>query len=180
MCWRKAMEKAGAIVGWPFDKSESDIEAEAWLIESLVKRVLTELAKTPVGLDTYIVGLDTRLETLTSLLDVRSNGIRVLRLYGMGGVGKTTLAKALCNKIIGHFDCLSFISKVRENSAKDADLVSLQNKIIHDLSSGKSPVYSAGAIKEVLQEKRVLIVLYDVDNISKLEALIGRREWFSE
>ncbi|XP_035540054.1 disease resistance protein RPV1-like [Juglans regia] len=176
-CWRRAMEKAGAIVGWPFDKSESDAEAKERLIQSLVKRVLTELANTPVGLATYTVGLGPRLEKLMSVLDVKSNGVRVLGLHGLGGVGKTTLAKALCNKIVGHFDCLSFISKVRENSAKDADLVSLQNKLIHDLSSGKSPV---AAIKEVLQEKRVLVVLDDVDNVSQLEALIGRREWFSE
>ncbi|XP_041010865.1 disease resistance protein RPV1-like [Juglans microcarpa x Juglans regia] len=179
-CWRRAMEKAGAIVGWPFEKSEIDAEAKERLIESLVKRVLTELANTPVGLATYTVGLGSRLEKLMSVLDVKSNGVRVLGLYGTGGVGKTTLAKALCNKIVGRFDCLSFISKVRENSAKDADLVSLQNKLIHDLSSGKSPVYSIAAIKEVLQEKRVLVVLDDVGNVSQLEALIGRREWFSE
>ncbi|KAF5449756.1 hypothetical protein F2P56_030169 [Juglans regia] len=181
MCWREAMGKAGGISGWPFDKRcESDADAKERLIESLVKRVLTELANTPVGLATYTVGLGSRLEKLMSVLDVKSNGLRVLGLYGMGGVGKTTLAKALCNKIVGRFDCLSFISKVRENSAKDADLVSLQNKLIHDLSSGKCPVYSVAAIKEVLQEKRVLVVLDDVGNVSQLEALIGRREWFSE
>ncbi|KAG2707348.1 hypothetical protein I3760_05G144800 [Carya illinoinensis] len=178
MCWRNAMDKAGAIKGWHFDKSESDTEEKEQLIKALVNRVLTELANT-VGLATYTIGLGSRLEKLMSVLDVKSNGVRVLGLYGMGGVGKTTLATALYNKVLGHFDCRSFISNVRENSAKDADLLSLQNQLIHDLSSGKSPVYSVVAIKEVLHEKRVLVVLDDVNNVSQLEALTGKREWFS-
>jgi DNA polymerase III delta prime subunit len=142
--------------------------------------VLTELANTPVGLASYTVGLDFRLQEVMSLLDVRSNGVRVLGLYGMGGVGKTTLAKALCNKLVGHFECLSFISKVRENSANDDGIVSLQNKLIHDLSSGNVAVYSIDTIKDVVHEKRVLVVLDDIDNVTQLDLLIGRREWFFE
>ncbi|KAG6713197.1 hypothetical protein I3842_05G140500 [Carya illinoinensis] len=177
--WRTAMKKAGGISGWVFDGSGSD-EVQAKLIESLVQRVLSELAITPVDVAAYTVGLDSRIKELMSGLDLNSKGIRVLGLYGMGGVGKTTLAKALCNKLVAHFDCLSFISKVKENSANDADLVSLQNKLICDLSSGKSTVYSTPAIEEVLHEKRVLVVLDDVDMIRKLVALIGRIEWFRE
>lgn len=142
--------------------------------------MLTELANTPVGVAQYIVGLDCRLKELMSMLDVRSNGIRVLGLYGMGGVGKTTTVKALYNKLVGHFECLSFIAKVRENSAKDNGLIGLQNKLIQDLSSGKVRVYSKAAIKEVLKVKRVLVVLDDIDRVRQLDMLIGRREWFSE
>ncbi|KAB1207947.1 Protein SUPPRESSOR OF npr1-1, CONSTITUTIVE 1 [Morella rubra] len=140
--WRRAMERAGGITGWVFKSSN---EAQAHLIESLLKRVLTELANTPVGVAQYIVGLDYRLKELMSMLDVRSNGIRVLGLYGMGGVGKTTTVKALYNKLVGHFECLSFIAKVRENSAKDNGLIGLQNKLIQDLSSGK--VQGTGSIE---------------------------------
>ncbi|XP_059446014.1 disease resistance protein RPV1-like [Corylus avellana] len=177
--WSRAMAKAGGISGWVFDNSN---EAQAKLIQSLVNRVLIELANTPVGVDTYPVGLDFRLQEVMSLLDVKSNGIRVLVLYGMGGVGKTTLAKALCNKLVGRFECLSFISKVREKSANGDGLASLQDKLIHDLSSGKVPVYSnsIAAIKELVREKRVLVVLDDIDNVTQLDLLIGGREWFFE
>ena len=151
---------------------------EAQMIQLLVKRVLTELANTPMGVATYTVGLDFRLEKVMSLLDVRSNEVRVLGLYGMGGIGKTTLAKALYNKLVGRFESLSFISEVRETAAKDNGLVSLQNKLIQDLSPGKVFVDYIAAIKEVVHEKRVLVVLDDIDNVTQLDLLIGRREWF--
>ncbi|KAJ1427772.1 P-loop containing nucleoside triphosphate hydrolase [Sesbania bispinosa] len=68
------------------------------------------------------------------LLQVESNGVRVLGLYGMGGVGKTTLAKALFNSLVGRFERRCFISNVKHYSSKDGGLVSLQSKIISDLS----------------------------------------------
>nr|TKR90939.1 disease resistance family protein [Populus alba] len=53
------MNKVGGISGFVFDTSGED-----HLIQRLVKRVLQELRKTPVGIATYTVGLDSRLEKL--------------------------------------------------------------------------------------------------------------------
>ena len=105
------------------------------------------------------------------------NGIRILGLHGMGGVGKTTLAKALYNRLVGHFKHQCFISDARETSAQDNGLASLQNKLMKVLPIRE---VNAGAIRERVNEKQVLVVLDDVDNINQLNSLIGNREWFYE
>ena len=130
----------------------------------------------------YSVGLESRIEELLNLLDLKSNSVRVLGFHGLGGVGKTTLAKALYNKLVAHFECRSFISNVKETLAQQDGLLSLHNKLINDLSmSGASPVseVDAGlvAIRRIIHEKRVLLVMDDIDDASQLEVVIGKRKW---
>lgn len=155
------------------------------LIRLLVRRILDELSNTPMRVASYTVGLNSRVEDLMKLLDVKSNGIQVSGFHGMGGVGKTTLAKALYNKLVSQFEHRSFISNVREASMQPNGLVFLQRKLLGDLSLGKASGVndvSAGkiAIKGILNDKRVLVVLDDVDDVSQLGALAIKREWFYE
>ncbi|KAF5746660.1 TMV resistance protein N-like isoform X2 [Tripterygium wilfordii] len=177
--WKKAMEKVGGIAGWVFNKS--DVRE---LVESLAKRVLHELSNNPMVVATCSVGLDSRVEELINLLNAKATGIQILGLHGMGGVGKTTLAKALYNKLVGKFEYRSFISDVREQH-QISGLESLQNKIISNLNRGQFPLITdvhsgIRAIKGIVYDKQVLIVLDDVDNVTQLEALAGKREWFNE
>ena len=157
------------------------------MIRRLVNRVLTELRTTPVGIATYTVGLDSRVENLKKrFIDDKSNRIHVLGLYGMGGIGKTTLATALFNKLAGHFESRSFISNIKEISKEDGGLVKLQNKLLGDLFPNRSDVIvkdivdGIAVIKGLLREKRVLVVLDDVDDVNQLNLLAGKRDWFGE
>ncbi|XP_031386161.1 disease resistance protein TAO1-like [Punica granatum] len=178
--WRQAMEKAGNISGWV-----SKVWEEQEMIRSLVERILKKLKNTPLGVAKYPVGLEARLEELKGMIDANANGVLALGFYGMGGVGKTTLAKALFNKLVGHFRLRSFVSNIRESSSLPGGLDSLQAKLIGDLTS--SNVSPPGGvrngilrIKELTFEQSALIVLDDVHDVGQLNALAGGRDWFYE
>ncbi|RVX10581.1 TMV resistance protein N [Vitis vinifera] len=174
--WRKAMKYVGGLAGFVVN----GFGDEADVIQTLLNNVLAELSKWS-GVAAFTVGLDSRVEEVLELLDLKSNSIRVLGLHGPGGVGKSTLAKALYNKLVAHFENRSFISNVKKYLAQENGLLSLQIKLIGDLSGMASHVneVNAGlvAIKSIVQEKRVLIILDDVDDASQLTAIAGRKKW---
>ncbi|EEF42237.1 leucine-rich repeat containing protein, putative [Ricinus communis] len=171
--WRNAMNKAGGISGW-----DSKLWEDEKLIESLVKNILTKLSNTPLGIPKHPVGLDSRLQELMNMLDIKGNGVKVMGIYGMGGAGKSTLAKALFNKLVMHFERRSFISNIRETSNQKDGLDALQKRLIRDLSPDSAANVS---LREVLQtQKPVLIVLDDIDDTIQLHLLAGKRRWIYE
>ncbi|KAI5419815.1 hypothetical protein KIW84_043830 [Lathyrus oleraceus] len=133
----------------------------------------------------FLVGLNERVDNVMDLLQLQSNIVKVLGLYGMGGVCKTTLAKALFNSLVGRFERRCFVSNVRHSSSKEDGLLSLQTNIIKDLSSEEGTQSFMGdvnagisTIRNIVRENRVLLVLDDVDSVNQLDYLIGKREWF--
>ncbi|XAR73333.1 hypothetical protein NMG60_11007267 [Bertholletia excelsa] len=180
--WRDAMKKAGGIKGQVFQKRDGE---EAQLIQLLVRRILAALSRTPMDTGPYIVGQDFRLEELTRMLVLNCSDVRVLGLHGLGGVGKTTLAKALYNKLVDRFEYRGFILNIRDKSLKQDGLASLQSELLHSLRSpAASPAndVSAGkaAIKRTLRDKRVFLVLDDVDDAEQLKELFQSENWFSK
>jgi len=49
------------------------------------------------------VGINSRVEAIILELDIGSNDVHMLGMYGLGGVGKTTIAKAIYNKFFYNF-----------------------------------------------------------------------------
>ncbi|XP_030475270.1 disease resistance protein RUN1-like isoform X2 [Syzygium oleosum] len=177
--WKKALSEAGSLAGWHFTNGY-----EAGLIQHIVQEISTQLDRTPLNVAKYPVGIDSRVQELKTILNIQSqDDVLMVGLWGQGGVGKTTLAKAIHNAIFREFQGASFLERVRENSKNSTDLVALQEKLLSQVLPGKKLiVYSVGGGSRLVQDrlcnKKVLIILDDVDDACQLNALAGDCEWF--
>ena len=58
----------------------------------------------------YEVGIKSHVEALIRRLDIESNDdVHMVVMYGLGGVGKTTMARTIYNKISYQFKAKKFL-----------------------------------------------------------------------
>ena len=163
----------------------SCFESETQFIKKIIKKISSIVSnRTQLYVNKYEVGIDSRVEEIELLLDTKSNGVRMLGIYGLGGVGKTTIAKAVYNKISDRFDRSCFLDNVRENSQTTNGIIQLQktllSKILQDpyLKVDSVPK-GIELIMDRLCHTRLLLILDDVDELDQIENLLGRCDWFS-
>lgn len=93
----------------------------------------------------------------------------------MGGIGKTTIAKATFAKHFPQYDSVCFLANVREQSTK-LGLTYLRDKLLSVLLNEQFPTSNdvgSTFIKRRVRSKKVFLVLDDVDSFEQLEYLYG-------
>ncbi|CAI9282564.1 unnamed protein product [Lactuca saligna] len=180
--WRQALKDAADLAGWELKNTANGHEAE--FIQKIVEELSLELRSISFNVDEKLVGMETRVNDVLSALGTDFDDVRMVGIKGMGGGGKTTLARAVFDQISFQFEGISFVENVREvSSASLFGLKSLQNQVLSDVLKDKdikvSSVYDGKhQMKRRMHDKKVLVVLDDVDHIDQLDALAGEPDWF--
>ena len=157
---------------------------EAKVVEEIVGKILDKLTSTYSIVHKDFVGINSRMEELVNLLGMGLNDVRFIGIWGMGGLGKTTLARVVYDRFRHRFEGSSFLANVREECGKHG-LAHLKKQLLSDILIERNIDFSdvqwgSNVIKKRLCNKSVLIVLDDVDQLDQLEALVGERVWFGQ
>ncbi|XP_024176262.1 disease resistance protein RUN1-like [Rosa chinensis] len=153
-------------------------------IHMLVTDISSTLCNgTSLDMAMYKVGMGPRRRDMCNLLNIGENSVQVVGIWGIGGIGKTTIAKSVYSSIAHRFEGTCFLANLREKSMLDEGLVQLQETLLTDILEDKSLRVTnveegMQLIEEKLSQKRVLLVLDDVNQLNQLDKLAQRSTWF--
>ncbi|KAF3449347.1 hypothetical protein FNV43_RR10075 [Rhamnella rubrinervis] len=177
--WRKALKHAADLCGLDSNK----FRPESKLVQEIVEDISWQLCKYQSSTDVFekLFGIEERIRKLESSLRMCSDDVQIIGIWGMGGIGKTTLASAIFQKLRHRFEGCCSLWNVREESAThgpDQFRKKLLTELFNDRSiqSLDTPSIVPTYIRKRFRRKKVLIVLDDVDSSIDLEALINGYE----
>ena len=158
------------------DRSESNF------IEEIISEIRIFIPKL-VQVGENIVGIDENLKQVKLLIEDKSNEVSMVGIYGIGGIGKTTIAKVIYNDMLDQLQRHSFLENVRERSKHDHGLLQYQENLLCDILMEKNmKLCNIDEGTEMIKSKRhlekVLIVLDDVGCPKQLKFLAPNSEWF--
>ncbi|KAK9994895.1 hypothetical protein SO802_024598 [Lithocarpus litseifolius] len=174
--WKAALREVANITSWHLQNRH-----ESEFIQHVVKEIMKKLSSKPSSITKNFIGMESTLVKFIPSYIGFENNIRMIGIYGMGDLGKTTLARTVYDEFHSHFECSNFIANVREDSKKQG-LSKLQQQLLADILEDRNirirNVYDGVDIIKKRFCKKVLLVINDVDHLDQLEKLAGENDWF--
>ncbi|KEH23202.1 disease resistance protein (TIR-NBS-LRR class), putative [Medicago truncatula] len=170
--WRTTMTHLAGSAGWDVRN-----RPEFGLIEEMTDSIIEKLGHSFSGSADDLIGIQPHIEALESLLKQRPehDGCRVLGIWGMDGIGKTTLATVLYDRISYQFDACCFVENVSK-FYENGGAIAVQKQILcRTIEEKNIDTYSPPKISQIMRNRlrkiKLLIVLDNVEQIEQLEEL---------
>ncbi|XP_050120278.1 disease resistance protein RUN1-like [Malus sylvestris] len=179
--WREAVAEVADLAGMVLQNQADGYESK--FIEKIVKVVGDKLSRTPLSVEPKLIGIESQVKDINLWLQDGSTDVGILVVYGMSGIGKTTIAKHVYNSNFRSFEGSSFIENIRETADRPNGLVQIQKQLLFDILNGREVKIhgvSEGLIKieRAISSRRVLLVLDDVDHMDQLDAVLKMKDRF--
>nr|XP_017225564.1 PREDICTED: TMV resistance protein N-like [Daucus carota subsp. sativus] len=129
--WKSALTEVAGLSGYHLKLTTEESEADT--IQKIVEIVLSQASTEVVHLERFLFGIDRAVEEIYRQLSVESYDVRALGICGMGGIGKTTIAKAFYNKYAQKFDISCFMENIKQNSQGAGPPLPLLHQLLKEL-----------------------------------------------
>nr|AHG29000.1 NBS-LRR protein [Cicer arietinum] len=177
--WRYALKKSGNIAGFHSLKFWNDAE----LVEKIVDYVLRRLGQVRSVNSQKLIGIEKHISKVESLLQVHSRDVRAIGIWGMGGIGKTTIAQEVYSRLCSEYEGCYFKANVREVCGRVVDIISLKKDLFSTLLDENNskidiPYGLHYSVERRIRRMKVLVVLDDISSPQQLEILIGSLDLF--
>ncbi|KAG7604975.1 WRKY domain [Arabidopsis thaliana x Arabidopsis arenosa] len=142
----------------------------------LVKEIVRDLYEKLFYMER--IGIYSKLLEIEKMVCKQLLDIRCVGIWGMPGIGKTTLAKAVFDQMSGEFDAHCFIEDYTKAIQEKGVYCLLEEQFLKQNAGASGTVTKLSLLRDRLNNKRVLVVLDDVRSPLVVESFLGGFDWF--